>query len=212
MCCSAVFLACASHHVHIHRRHRLTDLTQYSLYRDEQLQARHQELQGQLAELTSIQNRAVQALQAAAAGSGQRAQQPAAHPAPPTAQPSSSQQAAPSTAGQPGPAAPAAPATGASTSTAAAAAAAGPSQSTPQPVLFRMPAAPAAPNASGARGLAQVLEPSPAGSDARAGCITSAMFGSAMQAAMAAAQQVGSLERVASKQYFPLIAGAKQLF
>jgi hypothetical protein len=164
----------------------LTDLTQYLLHRDEQLQARHQELQGQLEELTSIQNRAVQALQAAAAGSGQHAQQPAPQPAPPTAQPSISQQAAPSTAG---PAAPAAPATGAG-----AAAAAGPSHSTPQPVPFRTPAAPAAPNASGARGLAQVLEPSPAGSDARAGRITSAMFGSAMQAAMAAAQQVTSLE------------------
>ncbi|DBB00800.1 TPA: hypothetical protein ACH3X1_000730 [Trebouxia sp. C0004] len=150
--------------------------------RNEQLQARHQELQGQLEELTSIQNRAVQALQAAAAGSGQRAQQPAA---PPTAQPNSSQQAAPSTADQGGPAAPAAPATGASTSTAAV----GPSQSTPQPVPFRTLAAPAAPNATSARGLAQVLEPSPAGSDARAGRITSAMFGSAMQAAMQAAQQ-----------------------
>ena len=168
----------------------LTDLTHFSLHRDEQLQARHQELQGQLEELTSVQNRAVQALQAAAAGSGQRAQQPAPHPAPPTAQPSSSQQAAPSTAGQAGPPAPAAAATGAST----AAAAAGSSQSTPQPVPFRTPAAPAAPNASGARGLAQVLEPSPAGSDARAGRITSAMFGSAMQAAMVAAQQVRALE------------------
>ena len=171
----------------------LTDLTQYLLHRDEQLQARHQELQGQLEELTSIQNRAVQALQAAAAGSGQRAQQPAAHPAPPTAQPSSSQQAAPSTTGQAGSAAPA---TGAST-----AAAAGPSQSTPQPVPFRTPAASAAPNASGARGLAQVLEPSPAGSDARAGRITSAMFGSAMQAAMAAAQQVRALESYPSRVF-----------
>lgn len=173
----------------------LTDLTQYLLHRDEQLQARHQELQGQLEELTSIQNRAVQALQAAAAGSGQRAQQPAAHPAPPTAQPSSSQQAAPSTTGQAGSAAPA---TGAST---AAAAAAGPSQSTPHPVPFRSPAASAAPNASGARGLAQVLEPSPAGSDARAGRITSAMFGSAMQAAMAAAQQVRALESYPSRVF-----------
>ena len=170
----------------------LTDLTQYLLHRDEQLQARHQELQGQLEELTSIQNRAVQALQAAAAGSGQRAQQPAAHPAPPTAQPSSSQQAAPSTTGQAGSAAPA---------TGAAAAAAGPSQSTPHPVPFRSPAASAAPNASGARGLAQVLEPSPAGSDARAGRITSAMFGSAMQAAMAAAQQVRALESYPSRVF-----------
>ncbi len=177
---------CASHHFCLHCRHYLTDLTYYLLHRDEQLQARHQELQGQLEELTSIQNRAVQALQAAAAGSGQRAQQPAAQPAPLAAQPSSSQQAAPSTAGQAGPAAPAAPATGAST----AAAVAGPSQSTPQPVPFRTPAAPIA---SGARGLAQVLEPSPAGSDGRAGRITSAMFGSAMQAAMAAAQQVRAL-------------------
>ena len=172
----------------------LTDLTPYLLHRDEQLQARNQELQGQLEELTSIQNRAVQALQAAAAGSGQRAQQPAAHPAPPTAQPSSSQQAAPSTTGQAGSAAPA---TGAST----AAAAAGPSQSTPHPVPFRTPAASAAPNASGARGLAQVLEPSPAGSDARAGRITSAMFGSAMQAAMAAAQQVRALESYPSRVF-----------
>ena len=131
-----------------------------------------------------MQNQAVQALQAAAAGVGQPAQQSVA-PAPGlAAQPSSSQQAGPSTTAQ---AAPAAPAITGST--------AGSSQSTPQPALTRTPAVPAAPHAASARGLAQVLEPGAAGSDERAaGRITSAMFGSAMQAALAAAQQVKAFQ------------------
>ena len=132
-----------------------------------------------------MQNQAVQALQAAAAGVEQRAQQ-SASPAPgPAAQPSSSsQQAGPSTTAQVGPAPPAT-----ATSTV------GSSQATPQPAVARTPAVPAAPHAAGARGLAQVLEPGAADSDERAaGRITSAMFGSAMQAALAAAQQVRAVQ------------------
>ena len=102
---------------------------------------------------------------AAASGGGQpsQEQQPTGPAAPSTAQPSSVDQAGPSqgnAAGTQG------------------------IRSPPQPALFRTPAqTPSAGDA--ARGLAQVL-----GDNARSGRITSAMFGSAMEAAMAAARQV----------------------
>ena len=102
---------------------------------------------------------------AAASGSDQRSQeQQPTGPAPPsTAQPSSGDQAGPSQ--------------GNAASTQG-------TQSPPQPALFRTPAQ--TPTVSdAARGLAQVL-----GDNARTGRITSAMFGSAMEAAMAAARQV----------------------
>lgn len=102
---------------------------------------------------------------AAASGSGQpsQQQQPTEPAAPSTAQPSAGDQAGPSQGN---------------------AARTGGTRSPPQPALFRTPAqTPTAGDA--ARGLAQVL-----GDNARTGQITSAMFGSAMEAAMAAARQV----------------------
>ena len=102
---------------------------------------------------------------AAASGSDQPSQeQQATGPAAPsTAQPSSGDQAGPSQGN---------------------AASTGGTRSPPQPALFRTPAQ--TPSVSDdARGLAQVL-----GDNARTGRITSAMFGSAMEAAMAAARQV----------------------
>lgn len=102
---------------------------------------------------------------AAASGSGQpsQEQQPARPAAPSTAEPSGGDRAGPSQ--------------GNTASTEG-------TRSPPQPALFRTPAQ--TPTAGGAaRGLAQVL-----GDNACTGQITSAMFGSAMEAAMAAARQV----------------------
>ena len=152
--------------------------------RTEHLRQREQELRGQLEELNSIQNRAVQALQAAGTALAGAQQQPA------QAQPGTGPSAGPTATAQPGGgqqagasstprAAPPASSTGA----------AAPSQAPPQPALFSR--APTALNsANAARGLAQVLEGTPAAGGTGPGPITSAMFGSAMQAAMAAAQQV----------------------
>lgn len=102
---------------------------------------------------------------AAASGSGQanQEQQAAAPTALSAAQPSAGDQAGPSQANP---------------------SRTGGRRSPPHPALFRTPAQP--PSASdAARGLAQVL-----GDNTRAGRITSAMFGSAMEAAMTAARQV----------------------
>lgn len=102
---------------------------------------------------------------AAASRGGQpsQQQQPTEPAAPSTAQPSGGDQAGPSQ--------------GNAASTEG-------TRSPPQPALFRTPAQ--TPSAGDpARGLAQVL-----GDNARSGQITSAMFGSAMEAAMAAARQV----------------------
>ena len=148
--------------------------------RGDELQQREEALRAQLEELTSIQTRAVQALQdasaaassaPAAASSGQAAA-PAAAAANPVTQ--SAAAAAP----------PAQPEAQAGPSTAGNATTAGSGvRSPPQPALFRTPAAP--PTGDAARGMAQVLE-----GGARTGRITSAMFGSAIQAALAAATQV----------------------
>lgn len=102
---------------------------------------------------------------AAASGSGQpsQAQQAAAPTAPSAAQPSIGDQAGPSAANP--------------TQT-------GGRRSPPYPALFRTPAQPPT-GSDAARGLAQVL-----GDNRRPGLITSAMFGSAMEAAMTSARQV----------------------
>ena len=157
--------------------------------RGDELQQREEALRAQLEELTSIQTRTVQALQdasaaassaPAAASPGQAAAPAAAAAANPVTQPAA---AAASAASVPVAAAPPAqPEAQAGPSTAGNATAAG-IRSPPQPALFRTPAAP--PTGDAARGIAQVLEGS-----ARTGRITSAMFGSAIQAALAAATQV----------------------
>ena len=148
-------------------------------FRGNDLRQREEALRAQLQELTSIQNRAVQALQgASAAGTSAPA---AATPAPPPAA-----TATPSAPDAAVPAVPAQPAAQAGPSTAATATPAGAgTRSPPQPALFRTPAAP--PTGDAARGMAQVLE-----GGTRTGRITSAMFGSAIQAALAAATQVDS--------------------
>ena len=152
--------------------------------RGDELQQREEALRAQLEELTSIQTRAVQALQDASA---------AASSAPAAASPG--QAAAPAAAANPVTQSAAAAASAAAGPSAQPEAQAGPSiagnattagsgiRSPPQPALFRTPAAP--PTGDAARGIAQVLEGS-----ARTGRITSAMFGSAIQAALAAATQV----------------------
>ena len=148
--------------------------------RGNDLRQREEALRAQLQELTSIQNRAVQALQgASAAGTSAPAAAISAPPPAATAAPS-----APAAAVAAAPAVPAQPVAQAGPSTAATATPAGTgTRSPPQPALFRTPAAP--PMADAARGMAQVLE-----GGARTGRITSAMFGSAIQAALAAATQV----------------------
>ena len=136
--------------------------------RGEELRQREDMLRAQLQELTSIQQRAVQALQAST-GAGN------------TSQPSSS--AAPSAASAQAPAQPQPQASTGPSGTNNAAAAGPGTRSPPQSALFGTPAG--GPS-SAAQGLAQVLE-----GRSRTGRITSAMFGSAIQAAMAAATQVG---------------------
>ena len=131
--------------------------------RNDALRQSEQALLGQLEQLASLhpRNPSRETQPAAPSGSGQPSEQPAA-----------SQQDAVATAGQAAP------------SDRDASTATGQSQSAPQ---AGQPGAqaqtPSAANA--ARGLAQALE-----GNAQSGRITSAMFGSAMEAAMAAARQV----------------------
>ena len=149
-----------------------------SSFRTEALRQSEQALLGQLEQLASLHPRheGREAQPTAASGSGQPSQQQ--QPAAPAASTPTQQTSAAATtpaAAQSGPNE-GNPPTGA-----------GGTRSPPQPALFRTPAqVPSAGDA--ARGLAQVLE-----GNARAGRITSAMFGSAMEAAMAAARQVRAL-------------------
>lgn len=146
-------------------------------FRGDELRQREEALRAQLQELTSIQHCAVQALSNAASSA------PAAASSAPPAVASASTPAAAS-ASAPAAAAPAQPSVQAGSSAAAAGTPAGTGiRSPPQPALFRTPAA--LPTGDSARGMAQVLE-----GGARTGRITSAMFGSAIQAALAAATQV----------------------